>query len=77
LDEGRAFEPQTRAVAYDRRGMMMADNLNAFRDLNCAMAVMKMKLVRLERVDHLDVAAQLSIVISGHDHDFTTARESA
>lgn len=57
--------------------MMMADDLNAFRNLDRAMAVMKMELPRLERIDHLDVAAQLPIVISRHDHDFTTVRVPA
>jgi len=55
----------------------MADDLNAFPDLGRAMAVMKMELLRLERVDHLDVAAQLPIVIPRHDHYFTKAGEPA
>ena len=54
----------------------MADDLNAFRDLNLAMAVMKMEPLRLERVDHLDVAAQLAIVVSRYDHDVTTVGKS-
>ena len=57
--------------------MMMSNNLNAIGNLRCAVTVVEMKLRGLKRVDHFDLAAQLPVVVPGHDHDFATRREIA
>jgi hypothetical protein len=41
------------------------------------MAVMKKKVRRLERIGHLDVPAQLSVVVPSDDDDFATRPEAA
>lgn len=54
----------------------MADDLNAVPDLGRAMTVVKMKVISLERLHHLDVATQLPIVISGNDHHLAARHKS-
>jgi hypothetical protein len=55
----------------------MADDLNAIGRIRCAMPVMKIKLIRFNRVAHLDLTAQVPIVISGNHDDFASFRETA
>src|SRR6266404_3144871 len=57
LDKGRALQTQSGAVGNHRRRMMMPDDLDATRRIDRAMAVVKIKVVRLPRLDHLHVAA--------------------
>jgi hypothetical protein len=56
---------------------MVADDLNAAFVLRQAMPVMKVEPLGLEGVDHLDVAAQLPVVITCDNHDLATCREIA
>ena len=56
---------------------MVPHDLDPVRDIRGAMTVMKKKLLRLQRIDHLDVAAQLPVVVPGNDHHFTSPRETA
>ncbi len=50
----------------------MSDDLNAFCRVDRAMAVMKMEMNGLERVDHFDLPAQQSVVVAG-DYDDVAA----
>jgi len=56
---------------------MMANDLNAIGHIRCAMPVMKIKLIRFNRVAHLDLIAQVPVVISGHHDDFASFRKTA
>lgn len=55
----------------------MADDLNATGRIRCAMPVMKIKLIRFNRVEHFDFSAQVPIVISGNYDDLASFRETA
>ena len=56
---------------------MVPDYLNAIHNIGSAMAVVKTELLRVQRVDHFDMTAQLPIVITGNDYHATTLRKPA
>jgi hypothetical protein len=77
LHECRALEPQTGAICNYRRWVMVPDYLNPVPALGSAMPMVKIKRLRLERVPHLDMAAQMTIVIPGDNDHFATLAKSA
>jgi hypothetical protein len=77
LNERRAFQAEPGAVGENGRRMVMPDNLDPARGLHRAMAMMKVETLGLKRVDHLNLAAQLAIVITCDNYDFTALPEVA
>jgi hypothetical protein len=75
LDECGKFQPEPRAISHGSGGMMMPDDLNAIGCPDRTMTVTKVKMVRLPRIEELDLTGEMPIVVATNQDQFAKAAE--